>query len=109
MTDPKHTLVVTCLVRDAEGNILLINSPKRGWELPQGRVEEGETLSDAVRREVLEETGIVVEPLTLAGLQSQLAEPSPGLLFFPTTYLPGGTPPLPRRTGEGLVSAGTSP
>src|SRR4051812_11125087 len=89
MSDPKHTLVVTCLVRDSNGDILLINSPKRGWELPQGRVEEGETLTDAVRREVLEETGIAVEPLTLAGMQSQLSTPAAVIFLFTARYLAG--------------------
>jgi 8-oxo-dGTP diphosphatase len=47
-----------------QGHILLVrraNPPQQGrWSLPGGRVELGETLVDAVRREVLEETGIHV-------------------------------------------------
>ena len=33
-----------------------------GWSLPGGRVERGERLLTAVRREVAEETGLVVRP-----------------------------------------------
>src|SRR5262249_40546074 len=33
------------------------------WSLPGGALETGELLSDAVRREVLEETGLEIEPL----------------------------------------------
>jgi ADP-ribose pyrophosphatase YjhB (NUDIX family) len=37
--------------------------PLRGeWSVPGGMLELGETLRDGVRREVLEETGLTVEP-----------------------------------------------
>jgi 8-oxo-dGTP diphosphatase len=35
------------------------------WSIPGGLVETGERLADAVRREVLEETGLQVEPLAV--------------------------------------------
>jgi 8-oxo-dGTP diphosphatase len=47
-------------------SVLLIRrgqEPLKGeWSLPGGAVELGETLEEAVRREVLEETGLAVEP-----------------------------------------------
>ncbi|HBY60090.1 MAG TPA: NUDIX hydrolase [Solibacterales bacterium] len=41
--------------------------PLKGqWSLPGGALETGETLKEGVRREVLEETGLEVEPLWIA-------------------------------------------
>ena len=40
--------------------------PSKGmWGIPGGVVEVGETLEDAVKREVLEETGLQVKPIRL--------------------------------------------
>jgi ADP-ribose pyrophosphatase YjhB (NUDIX family) len=45
------------------------NDPGKGlWSLPGGRVEVGELLADALKREVLEETGLAVEVGELAGI-----------------------------------------
>jgi 8-oxo-dGTP diphosphatase len=41
-------------------------SPLKGyWSLPGGVLETGEHLEEGVRREVLEETGLIVEPLRI--------------------------------------------
>ncbi|MDD5251382.1 MAG: NUDIX hydrolase [Patescibacteria group bacterium] len=60
------------MVRD--GKILLIKRAakpyKDFWALPGGYVEQNETVEDAVRREVTEETGLAVKNLKLIGLFS---------------------------------------
>ena len=52
----------------SEGHILICELPERGISfLPGGRVESGETLDVAIRREVLEETGASLESLNYLG------------------------------------------
>jgi ADP-ribose pyrophosphatase YjhB (NUDIX family) len=68
---PKHPLVgVGALIftrAGRRGPILLVEragKPLKGyWSLPGGLVETGELLEDALRREILEETGLRIEPV----------------------------------------------
>ena len=45
MDNPRHIVVVGCLIRNGNDEVLLVRHHKRGWEMPQGRVEEGEGLA----------------------------------------------------------------
>ena len=63
-----HFVSVAGLVSNDRGEILLINSPRRGWEYPGGMVEPGETFQDALIREIKEETGVDVEITGFIGL-----------------------------------------
>ena len=57
-----------------EGRILLQRRDDNGmWGLPGGGVEPGESVRQAVIREVHEETGLTVEPLRLIGVYSDPA------------------------------------
>ena len=67
--------VSAAIVRD--GKILVVRrarAPAHGlYTLPGGVVEVGETLVEAVAREVLEETGMTIEPVALAGFREAVA------------------------------------
>jgi 8-oxo-dGTP diphosphatase len=47
-------------------------SPRGDWEFPGGQVEEGEDPVAALKREVLEETGVTVEVGFLVGICSNI-------------------------------------
>jgi ADP-ribose pyrophosphatase YjhB (NUDIX family) len=82
------------------GRVLIVRRgvpPMQGiYTLPGGGVELGETLEQAVMREVREETGLAIEPLSLAGYRQVIARDSEGkierhfvILPFAARYLAG--------------------
>ncbi|HLG51865.1 MAG TPA: NUDIX domain-containing protein [Chloroflexota bacterium] len=65
---------VAAIVRDPEGRILLHQRRGEGkWAPPSGTVEPGESLVQALQRELIEETGLVVAVERLVGLYSDPA------------------------------------
>ena len=67
-------LTADCVVFDSQDRVLLIRRGRPPFEcdyaLPGGFVEVGETVEDACRRELKEETGIEVRELKLVGVYS---------------------------------------
>jgi 8-oxo-dGTP pyrophosphatase MutT (NUDIX family) len=59
---------VASLIRDADGRILLVRHVEGRWMLPGGAVEPGERPAEAACRECLEEAGVVIDPLRIAGV-----------------------------------------
>jgi ADP-ribose pyrophosphatase YjhB (NUDIX family) len=62
---------VTAIVPDQDGAILMVHKTDNDlWALPGGGMDVGESMADAVVREVKEETGIDVEVTGLVGIYS---------------------------------------
>lgn len=68
-----------------EGRVLLIRrgkEPLRGrWVVPGGTVEVGETLEDALVREILEETGLVVRPREVVAVFDRIERDGEGVRY----------------------------
>ncbi|WP_431784507.1 NUDIX hydrolase [Streptomyces chumphonensis] len=74
---------VAGVIVDDHGRALLIKRRDNGhWEPPGGIVEPGESLPDALQREVLEETGIkIAQPATLTGVYKNMRALVVSLVF----------------------------
>jgi len=67
----KVRLGCSAAIFDEQGRILLTRRADTGqWCLPGGRLESGESVTEACEREVLEETGLTVRVTRLVGVYS---------------------------------------
>ncbi|KYN01211.1 Nucleoside diphosphate-linked moiety X motif 18 [Cyphomyrmex costatus] len=100
------TYIVAAVVINDQGEVLMMQEAKVSctgkWYLPAGRVEKNENLISAVKREVLEETGLVIEPTTLI-----LVECANGtwFRFVFTGDIIGGTLKTPDQANEESLQA----
>jgi len=63
-TQQKFTVSAAAVITDGEGKVLLLNHllrPYSGWGLPGGFLTAKEQPEEAIKRELLEETGIAIE------------------------------------------------
>lgn len=87
---PKHIVSAATIVLNDKNEILLIKGPKRGWEMPGGQVEEGESIKEAAIRETKEETGIDVEIIKFCGIFQNVGRSICNTLFLAKPI--GGVP-----------------
>jgi ADP-ribose pyrophosphatase YjhB (NUDIX family) len=82
--------VSAAIIRD--GKVLLVQRarpPAQGlYSLPGGVVELGETLTEAVVREVREETSLAIEPVALAGFREAIGRDAEGRIERHFVILP---------------------
>lgn len=75
MATPKHIVSAAALVTNEYDEILLVRTPRRGWEFPGGQIEKGETIIDGLQREIQEESGITAAIDKLIGIYSNIKKP----------------------------------
>lgn len=96
---PTHIVAVSGIVVNEQNEVLLIRQRDGFWAWTGGQVENGETLPQAVRREILEESGVQAEVGALFAVTSNTASypghsgyavvPTKVMLDFICTYAGG--------------------
>ena len=74
-----------CMVYDDVGNVLVQNRVDPEWPgiaFPGGHIEKGESFTDAVIREVFEETGLSVYDLQMCGIKDWIQEDGVRYIVF---------------------------
>jgi 8-oxo-dGTP diphosphatase len=105
MEHPTHIVAVMGIVSNSDGQVLLIKSPRRGWEPPGGQVENGEDILTALKREIMEESGIVVETGKLVARYSNGgSHPTKFMLTFEAKVVDGELHTSPESMEAGWFS-----
>jgi 8-oxo-dGTP diphosphatase len=83
---PERPILGVGAIIEQSGRVVLVergHDPLKGvWSLPGGVVEAGESLKDAVRREVREETGLEVNPVSVAEVFERIMPDRDGRLEY---------------------------
>jgi len=73
----RPVVTVGAIIERRDGRVLLVRTHKWGGRLgvPGGKVERGEPMEDALRREILEETGLSVGDIRFVVAQDSIDSP----------------------------------
>lgn len=96
-------LTVLCLIRNKEGKVLVQDRMKKDWPgltFPGGHVENNESTFDAAIREILEETGLLIDP-QLVGIAEWLNDKNGGRELA-TLFIAETAQELPEKTEQPL-------
>lgn len=91
--------VVRALIRGDDGVLILKRSRDSAtnpslWELPGGKPDGGETLDEALSREVYEETGLEIRPMHVLGAFEQVFPEKVSVNIIFSTEFKGGVPKI---------------
>lgn len=94
---------VTMIARNLNGDLLLVqlSYAEAGWSFPGGGAKRGESMADAARREMEEETGCTASKLGLVGRMEETVSGSPHTAHIFTCI----TQSVPRPDGREVVEA----
>lgn len=87
MADSYEKAIFTnmCMVYDDAGNVLVQERVNTGWDgivFPGGHVDAGEDFVDAVKREVLEESGLKISCPKLCGIKQWTRDDGSVMWYF---------------------------
>ncbi|MER5425145.1 NUDIX hydrolase [Streptosporangium roseum] len=78
----QHSVSVAGVIIDDQGRALLTQRRDNGhWEAPGGVLERNEDITSGLLREIHEETGLTVEPVTLTGVYKNMTRGIVALVF----------------------------
>ena len=80
------------------------NPGKGAWTIPGGYVDQGESIGDAIVREIQEETGIYASPLSIIGIRDRPSdgpsEKHDAYIIFLMSFLGGSLQPQPEEVSN---------
>lgn len=98
---------VAVVVEDTQGRFLMVEEVTAGdvvFNQPAGHIEEDESILEAVRRETLEETGWLVEPLYSLGVYTYKA-PANGVTYYRFCYVARAVEHRSSTLDDGIIAA----